>query len=75
MLTIVPPPDRFTEARELLWAVEELRVWTLAEVLLPLLLGVCLLAAGSPQVGGLLLGVAAALALSRFGPSWWPGRR
>ena len=77
MLTVVPPPDRFAEARELLDMVNLGRpsLVALAEILLPLLLAVVLLSAGCEWAGGLSLGAAVSFALSRFGPSGWPGKR
>jgi hypothetical protein len=76
-LTVVPPyeRDRLADARELLRLAEYTRAATLWLCgLLPLVLGVVLMLSGL-HWGGLLVGGAVSLALSRYGPSWWPGRR
>lgn len=77
MLTLVPPTSgrHFDEARDLLDFVELQRstAWTLAELFL-IFTGACLQLAGLPW-GGLLIGAALGLGLSRYGPHWWPGKR
>lgn len=75
MLTLVRPDSQTNEARELLRLVSswESLVWAVGLVLAPLM-GLALLAAGYPW-GGVLIGATVSLALSRYGPSWWPGRR
>jgi hypothetical protein len=74
VLTLVPPPDQI-EARELLRLVMSWQpiLWALEILLLPLA-GLALLAGGFAW-GALLIGAAVALILTRYGPSWWPGRR
>lgn len=69
-------PSHLDESRALLNIVELLRPdwWLLLELLLIPLVGVALFLGGVAW-GGLLLGAAVALALSRYGPHWWPGKR
>lgn len=67
--------DRHAEARMLLRLAEATRPdWWAALLLLLLLSAVAVLAAGHVW-GWSLIGAAVALALSRHGPRWWPGRR
>jgi hypothetical protein len=76
VLTIVPQSvDRLDEARALLGIVESWRPssWLVALLLLPLL-GVALVLSGVLW-GGFFVGAAVSLALCRYGPHWWPGRR
>ena len=75
MLTLVTEGDRFTEAQMLFRAADAVRPspFTVLLVLLPLL-AVALLAAGHVWAW-CLIGASVALALSRYGPRWWPGRR
>lgn len=65
------------EVRTVIRVVETGRptMWALFELLVLPLLALSLLAAGCEWAGGLLLGAAVSLALSRYGPRWWPGRR
>lgn len=72
MLTLVTDHDRFADAQMLL-RVGDAAQLTLQPVLL-FLLGVVLLSAGQVWAFS-FVGAAVALALSRYGPSWWPGRR
>jgi hypothetical protein len=76
MLSLVQPPDLCDE-RQLLRFVESTRLnWAAtAEALLPLLLAVIMLSVSCNWAAGLALGVAISLALSRYGPHRWPGRR
>ena len=74
MLTLVRPDQQASEARDLLRMVGALPTPEWALLLVLALLGVCLMGGGS-YWGGLLTGLAVSLALSRYGPSWWPGRR
>jgi hypothetical protein len=74
MLTVVP--DRRTEDRDLIFLVEFWRpvVPLLLELFLLPLVGLALVLSGLSWAW-LLIGAATALALSRFGPHWWPGKR
>jgi hypothetical protein len=78
VLTIVPQAstDRFDDARALLYVIESWRpaLWVMVELLLLPLLGLGLLLGGA-YWGGLLIGAAVSLGLSRYGPHWWPGKR
>jgi hypothetical protein len=77
VLTLVPQPnaDRLTEARELLRLVESAPdLQLIVELFLLPLLAVCLLATGFVWAWA-LIGAALALALRRYGPHWWPGKR
>lgn len=78
VLSVVPQSgtDRLDEARALLYAVESWRPvpWVVLELLLLPLVGVGLLLGGLSW-GCLLIGSAVSLALSRYGPNWWPGKR
>ena len=73
MLRSVPSYD---EPRALLMIVEWWRqtAIVLFELLFIPLVGVVLLLSGLLW-GGLLIGAAIGLALSRYGPHWWPGKR
>lgn len=79
MLTLVTQPgsyDRLGEARQVIHLVEMGRpfLWPAVTAVL-LMLGLAMVAVGAYPMAGLLLGAATSLALCRYGPSWWPGRR
>lgn len=75
MLTLVQPPDQFADAHLLRRAgeVSQSSLLLLLFVLLPVL-AAGLWAAGHAWACP-VIGAAVALALSRYGPHWWPGRR
>lgn len=74
MLSLVPPPD-YAEARTLLLVSSWQWQWRWVALLLALPTGGMVLLAAGLHWGGLLVGTSVALTLSRYGPTWWPGRR
>lgn len=75
VLSLVEPGDRFADARQLLYIGELSRPSPVVVAVLVLtLLAAVLIAAGQVWAWS-LIGAAVSLALSRYGPHWWPGRR